>query len=460
MAGTPRLSGLRDRCAEGLGLRRDASHYTMKSMKNMKVGIDGVVGTDRVGMSAEWGCERGQLLTWLRLPKCKALTDAIRIALAGAPSVRGGVPARRPGAAISAWGRLDPPVIRDNLPLDRVEISSRLPASRSARGFRAVREHLAGGSSGGGAMRYARAHQGSGFRAGHGSSPSSGAHLFTAPGTPVPHPVRSDLQSPDQISCGHTQSHRTITVIVTCLGMLAGCNSVLSQGEPSGREALLQDRADEFWRQAANQSVPPGNVRITIDRFEVDERDVEAYEAAVRYRNDNVSIVLDERVSAHGLKIFAADAGLHAALQVQSSNRLRRSTSRMFLLLVPGSTGSLDILQSKARPYLVVVPVYRGALVVSQTEHEVTGSSMRVKVHHADPERVELELMPYLRRARDGKAILINELRTRIVVPSGQPTVIMADKSDASSLTKQFLSRRSASSRTEVISVITADVGQ
>jgi len=237
-----------------------------------------------------------------------------------------------------------------------------------------------------------------------------------------------------------------------CLGM--------PQRQPSGREGFLQDRTDEFWRQAADQAVPPGNVRITIDRFEVDERDVEAYEVAIRYRNDDVSIILDERVNAHGLKIFAADAGIHAALQVQSSNRMRRNTSRMFLLLVPGSTGSLDILQAQTRPYLVVVPVYRGALVVSQTEYEVTGSSMRVKVHHADLNRVELELMPYLRSARDGKAIFINELRTRIVVPSGQPTVIMADKSNASSLTKQILSRRSESSRTEVISVITADVGR
>ena len=278
---------------------------------------------------------------------------------------------------------------------------------------------------------------------------------FPLPRTPAPHTVKSNYLSASQISY-----HRTITLIGLCLGMLAGCNSVLPQRQSSEREGFLQDRSDEFWRQAADQSVPPGNVRITIDRFEVDERDVEAYEAAIRYRNDDVSIILDERVNAHGLKIFAADAGLHVALQVRSSNRMRRNTSRMFLLLVPGSTGSIDILQSQARPYLVVVPVYRGALVVSQTEHEVTGSSMRVKVHHADPDRVELELVPYFHSARDGKAILINELRTRIVVPSGQPTVIMADKSNASSLTKQILSRRSESSRTEVISVITADVGR
>ncbi len=239
--------------------------------------------------------------------------------------------------------------------------------------------------------------------------------------------------------------------------VIPGCDTTPRPAAAPPRGGVLSDLPDDFFERAAERPVPAGNVRITIDRLEVDHRDREAYAAAIQYRDRTASLRVGGRGPAHGLRVFGARRGVVAALS--ASTRFGRTTSRQFLLLVPGSTGSLDVVQMRPRPYVVVVPVYRGAVVVSTVEHEVTGSAMHVTVHRADAENVDLELRPYFHGARDDGDLRINELSTRVLVPAGQPVVLMADRTSSSSLATQILSHRSESRQSEVIVVVTADVG-
>ncbi len=55
---------------------------------------------------------------------------------------------------------------------------------------------------------------------------------------------------------------------------------------------------------------------------------------------------------------------------------------------------------------------------------------------------------------------MVNELATTVVVPAGRPIVIMADQQQQQSLAAQWLSRTSQSRQTQVIAVLTVEIGR
>jgi hypothetical protein len=180
----------------------------------------------------------------------------------------------------------------------------------------------------------------------------------------------------------------------------------------------------------------------------------------IGYRSDHARVKIGGPSSKHGLRVFAVKDGFHGALSASRSGRTHRSSSQSWLLLVPGATGQLQVTEHRGRPYVVVIPTYRGPAIAAGSRYEVTGSSFRVTVVEVRDGLLTLELTPYFHAARRGKHIVVNELTTRIVVPENQPVVIMADRSDTSSAATQLLSYRSESVEREIIIAITAQVGR
>jgi hypothetical protein len=208
-------------------------------------------------------------------------------------------------------------------------------------------------------------------------------------------------------------------------------------------------------------AVPPGNVKVNIDRYEFGRFDRDVFGAAADYRDHNVHVHASGPGVQHGLRIFAARDNLRAGLVASHRSTTYRSRSRGFALLLPGSTAQLDVVEISPQPYVVVISTYDGgALVAAGTEQVVTGSSMRVTVHDVSEDTVTLELLPYFHGEQRRGRLMVRELATTLVVPVGQPVVIMADQQQQQSLATQWLSRTSRSRQTQMIAVLTVETGR
>lgn len=204
---------------------------------------------------------------------------------------------------------------------------------------------------------------------------------------------------------------------------------------------------------------PPRNVRIQIDRFEVDARDEEAFDLALRYRDAGPDVSDGALGGANGVVIFGADGRrLSAGLRAQRARGLQRESNQSFVVALEGSDAMLEATERRAVPVTVLVPVYRGTAIVRTVEEEVTGGGFRVRIGRAERDAIELELAPYFHRARRDDVLVVTELAARIKVVPGRPIVIMAEHGSSAALAATLLSSRGRERTTEAILVLTASV--
>ncbi len=162
---------------------------------------------------------------------------------------------------------------------------------------------------------------------------------------------------------------------VILLLMLVACAADDARQVDDGGWSLFNGEEPTF-------TVPAGNVKVNIDRYEFGRFDRDVFGAAVDYRDDSIYIHASGPGMQHGVRVFAARDNVRAGLAASHRSATYRSRSSGFALLVPGSTAQLDVVEISPQPYVVVIPTYDGgALVAAGTEQVVTGSSMRVTVH-------------------------------------------------------------------------------
>lgn len=219
-------------------------------------------------------------------------------------------------------------------------------------------------------------------------------------------------------------------------------------------------RRPDPWREAQRQPLPPGNVRLTIDRIETDVTDRRAFEIALQYRDDSVTVQAGHLTGPNGLLVFAARNGLQAALRASHSRTRRRRLTRQFLVLMEGGEASFDVIQQRPVVWDVVIPLHLGAVVVRTLRERITGTGMRVAVRGVGPRGVDLEITPYLRRASDGRELRIEELKTRLLLEPGRPYVFMMEGRQGSDFAAGFLSFGSGTRRTQVIQVLTVETSR
>jgi len=252
--------------------------------------------------------------------------------------------------------------------------------------------------------------------------------------------------------------NRALTYLVTVLsaGSLCACAGSPDTGgmsRPDGRPTSAA------WEAAASQPLPPGVARVTVRRHEVSREQRQTIEGAVDYRGDNVDVSAGALGGRNGLVIRAGGSDLNATLRAGREQSVSRSSSSQFLLLNEGSRGSLALLRSEPRPWLIVIPVYRGGVVIRTIREEVTGTGMVVEVEQVGPDAVTVQLMPYFHRARAGDTLVLDELATTVTLRPGQPYVIMQDRSQSKSVASALLSRTSSQTSRQVIAELRVDVG-
>ena len=231
--------------------------------------------------------------------------------------------------------------------------------------------------------------------------------------------------------------------------LLSSCSTIEPGSSPR------RDRGRSLLEQYRNLPVPAGNVRITIERHEVVDRDAAHVRTAMRYRGPRVTVAAGHPP----VGIWHTRDGFSAAISGGRQNRGYRSSSRKFLMLQPGTEASLELLESRPQPWTVVLPVYDGLAVVETFREEITGTGFYVTVHRAGANGVDVELTPWFHSKRHRGVLKVEELTTRVTLQPGVPAVIMADESSQHDVTRQLLSYASRNKQSELVVVMTAEVG-
>ncbi len=230
--------------------------------------------------------------------------------------------------------------------------------------------------------------------------------------------------------------------------LLGGC----ATSDPMSRREI-----EDYWAAAVEQTpLPDDAVRWTIERFVFEQAVSESFDIAARYRRPGV-IVPASRSGAAGLSIFAARDELRGRLRGRTDRSERSEHTEQRLTLTEGGSARVAAIRTYPVVQRVVLPVYRGALVVETVERRVVGSGFTAMVHGVEPDGVDVELTPYFRRADGDEVIHVKSLSMRAVLRRGVPYVIMAEDAEEAEVAQTLLSWRSEQSRRRVVMMVTVE---
>ncbi len=248
---------------------------------------------------------------------------------------------------------------------------------------------------------------------------------------------------------------RRVCLCLLLLPLWAGCTE---DGERPADD--LFGRVRREIAAARRQPLPRGHVKVRITRYELARRASQRRAVFFRYRDRNLRVAAGA-LDRHGVTVFAARPGLRTALSSSTRTHEREQVTEQFLVLLAGHQASLDVVQVRPEPWLVVVPVWDGVALATTIRERVTGTGLHVAVHSASPQAVDLELLPFFHRAdRHEGRLEVTELRTRLRVVPGRSYVIASQNTATSDFGSAFLTARSDERTREVVLLLRAEVGE
>lgn len=273
--------------------------------------------------------------------------------------------------------------------------------------------------------------------------------------------------------------------------MVGGCTPPAADVGQSVRLPRFEQSPDlgRVMEQARQAPLPPGMARVVIDRFEIDSRDREAWELVVRtggwslesgtaghmatWPTSDASMpsaaptahatTPSTRMPAgwreHGLAWWPAarDMDLTAALRGAVYARHRREHREQFLLLAPGSIGSIESVRSVVRVTTLRLPQPQLIDTVQVVELQRLGAGFFVQLHGIGPTSVDLTLAPYA-ITESGRSVGIAGMNARLQVEPGRQYVLMGDRTRVDSFGRSLLSVRRGRVETDVVLILTVQV--
>ena len=225
---------------------------------------------------------------------------------------------------------------------------------------------------------------------------------------------------------------------------IGGCQAGPRTGASMGEPDLLQNLLSE--------GLPPGNVRLQLERLHVQRTDRSAFTTLLRYRDPNFRASVGSGRPTGGLRIFAMREGWSAALGASQRSTVRRERHKQFIVLAVGTSAWLEVVRSQQ----VAWPFRHGGRV-----YQVTGSLLRVKVLSADARSIRARLEPHFRTA-DGRGgrVRIESLTTTVELRPDATHLIMADQNQTRSLASGWLGSGESSRLRQTALLVTAEVGR
>jgi hypothetical protein len=238
-----------------------------------------------------------------------------------------------------------------------------------------------------------------------------------------------------------------------CILALVGC---VVEDRRSSRE----DRFPE----PQTYRVPKGNIGILVETYDFSEKEREAFDAALRYRDSSVEVGAGGVYGPNGMMLFGAQRNFSAAFRAQTSRTSSRRYTSNYLMTMENSEAQLISVDQAAVPTVHVIPIYNGAVFVRSAEYRVTGSGMVVRPLSIGGTSAQVELTPfvsYVEKEHPGADVVrLTELTTRVVVEDGRPYVIMSTSEQAQSVGTALFSYRGQSGARRILQVLTVTIGK
>ncbi len=222
-------------------------------------------------------------------------------------------------------------------------------------------------------------------------------------------------------------------------------------------------REDDEWDRAANYRVPKGNIKVNIETWEFSERDREAFDIALRYRDSKVDVGVGTVYGPNGLILFGAQRNFSAAFRASTSRSTSRRYWNQFIVTTENSDAQLNVIQQVPMPALTIIPVYSGAVIVRNYQYRVTGSGLYVRPLSIGQSSVQLELTPFLSYQEENNpygSVRITELTTRVVAQDGVPYVIMGSTEHNQTVGGALFTYRSQTEVRRILQVLTVEIGK
>jgi hypothetical protein len=242
--------------------------------------------------------------------------------------------------------------------------------------------------------------------------------------------------------------------------LLAGCLPMETYDDPNEttpRNTPTRELPDHTFR---TNRVPPGNVSLSIETYEIEAKSRELIELALRYQDKNVKLKVGSLGGKNGLIIYGTKGGLAGAMRATASRSSTHRVTTQSLLVAIGRYGVFEALRSQIGIRTIQIPVYRGTVIISTILERVTGSGLGVKIHRANAEVIDAEVMPFFRRARDSSVLGITQLKTRINLIPNNTYVLMSHEDNQQTLGNALLTYDRQGQRRKIIQLITARVGE
>lgn len=228
---------------------------------------------------------------------------------------------------------------------------------------------------------------------------------------------------------------------------------------------VVEDRRrDDPFENAPSYRIPRGNIRVNIDTYEFSDREDQAFEAALGYRDASVDVGVGGIFRPNGLVLFAARRNFAAAFRAQTSRYSTRRYWNQFIVTAENSEARLDSIQQAPVATLHVIPVYNGAVFVRNIEYKVLGSGFWVRPLSLGPTSAQVEITPWLAYS-DGDhpahdVVRITELSTRLVMEEGRPYVIMGSSEMVQSMGGALFTYRTTTSVRRLLQVLSIEIGK
>lgn len=239
---------------------------------------------------------------------------------------------------------------------------------------------------------------------------------------------------------------------------------LISCDDTGGGSARRNEREDIFEQtrreilELQKQPVAQGHVKVRIRRLETRAQQRSGLGIAGVIQS-GTPVQLGSMGGRNGFVLVrTTDKKIEAAL-LGGGSQQSVSRTEQFLVLLPGSIGSVEAVKVRPIVYTIAFPIYYGVEIIQVIEKRVSGSAFHVHILSASADAVELELIPYFHGTDRGSHVEVEHLRTRVQLRPGVPYVLAANQNARESAALSFFGSMRETIEQELAIVLTLEVG-
>ncbi|HKS15893.1 MAG TPA: hypothetical protein VJU16_01120 [Planctomycetota bacterium] len=210
------------------------------------------------------------------------------------------------------------------------------------------------------------------------------------------------------------------------------------------------------WSRDTAPPVPRGHLRVTLDIFEVPEKDRDALQGAGKFAAPEVAVSGGATFEVHGFRVIPGQETMSASIHADLRRAATVKARTIFMVAVPGEPSRLELFHGATVLGPVSVPIFKDRAKVGTVEIEPAAGGFAMKAKRLSKGLLEVRLAPWF-VAPSGKETVIEEAAADLVLDPGRPYAILAKTDAAETVGSVTLSKGSGPYRRCLLVVLTVE---